>query len=311
MERKNILVSIVIPVYNGEKTVGRLVDSLVKSLNGFCRSEIILVNDGSKDDSENVCIALHEKYSGQVKFYSLAKNFSQDNATMAGLKAAKGDLAVVMDDDLQNPVSEVLKLVDFACLNDFDVVYTYYKEKKHSLFKNMGSKFNDLVANIMLKKPKNLYLSTFKIINRLILDEITKYDGPFPYVEGLILRSTDHIGQMEALHEERTEGKSGYTLKKLFALWVRTFVNFSILPLRFLTIFGFIVAFLGFVFGFWTVIQRIMDPNWPAGYATLIFLVTFFSGIQLIGLGITGEYLGRLFLLQNKKPQYVVRKRFE
>jgi undecaprenyl-phosphate 4-deoxy-4-formamido-L-arabinose transferase len=163
----------------------------------------------------------------------------------------------------------------------------------------------------MLKKPKNLYLSTFKIINRLVIDEIIKYDGPFPYVEGLILRTTRHIGQMEALHEERAEGRSGYTLKKLFALWVSTFVNFSVLPLRIFTIAGFIIAIFGFLFGFWTVIQRILDPNWPAGSATLICLVAFFSGIQLIGIGVTGEYLGRIFLFQNKKPQYVVRKKFE
>jgi glycosyltransferase involved in cell wall biosynthesis len=311
MEKNSILVSIVIPVYNGEKTIGLLVDSLLEKLKGFCPAEIILVNDGSRDNSENVCIGLYQKYPSQVKFYSLAKNFSQDNATMAGLNAAKGDFAVIMDDDLQNPVSEVLKLIDFACQNDYDVVYTWYKEKKHSLFKNLGSKFNDAVANIMLKKPKNLYLSTFKIINRLVISEIIKYDGPFPYVEGLILRTTQHIGKMEALHEERTEGKSGYTFKKLFSLWVSTFVNFSILPLRIFTISGFVIAISGFLFGFWTVVQRIIDPTWPAGYATLICLISLFSGIQLIGIGVAGEYLGRIFLFQNKKPQFVVRRKLE
>ncbi|HTX87027.1 MAG TPA: glycosyltransferase family 2 protein [Candidatus Nanoarchaeia archaeon] len=311
MDNKNIFVSIVIPVYNGEKTIGRLVEALIGRLNGFCRAEIILVNDGSKDNSEKVCIELYRKYSGQVKFYSLAKNFSQDSATMAGLNEAKGDFAVVMDDDLQNPVSEVLKLIDFAAQNDFDAVYTYYKEKKHTWFQNFCSKFNDLVANVMLSKPKNLYLSTFKIINRLVIDQIIKYDGPYPYVEGLILRTTDRIGKMEALHEERTEGKSGYTIKKLFALWLNTFVNFSILPLRIFTISGFIIAIFGFLFGLWTLFERMLSPDWPAGYATVICLVALFSGIQLVGIGVAGEYLGRIFIFQNKKPQYVVRKRYE
>jgi len=130
-------------------------------------------------------------------------------------------------------------------------------------------------------------------------------------VEGLILRTTDRIGKMEALHEERTEGKSGYTIKKLFALWLNTFVNFSILPLRIFTISGFIIAIFGFLFGLWTLFERMLSPDWPAGYATVICLVALFSGIQLVGIGVAGEYLGRIFIFQNKKPQYVVRKRYE
>lgn len=310
MER-NILLSIVIPVYNSEKTIGNLVELLLGMAGNSFNSEIVLVNDGSRDKSEDICAELVQKNPGKVRFYSLAKNFSEHNAVMAGLNNVKGDFAIIMDDDFQNPVTEVIKLAEYAIRNDFDVVYTYYKEKKHSFFRNCGSKLNDMVANLMLKKPKDLYLSSFKVINRFLINEIIKYEGPSPYIDGLILRATNHIGKIEVVHEVRTEGKSGYTLKKLFSLWVNSFINFSILPLRILIVAGLVFAFFGFVLGAWTVVEKILNPALPHGYALIVVLVSIFSGVQLVAVGLTGEYLGRMFLFQNKKPQYIIRKRFE
>ena len=308
---EQITISIVIPVYRGAESIGPLVDSLVESLRPHFSFEIILVNDCSPDDSERVCIELHEKYKSIIKFYSLAKNVGEHNAVMAGLNNATGEWAVIMDDDFQNPVSEVIKLVSFAVANTYDVVYTYYDKKKHSLFRNIGSRFNDRVASMMLKKPKDLYLSSFKAVDRFLINEIVKYELPFPYIDGLILRTTSNIGRLRVRHGERLRGKSGYTFRKLVSLWLTSFTNFSVIPLRISTTVGFAFAVLGFIVGIEMVIEKIMEPTLPVGYALLVFLITVFAGTQLIAIGMVGEYIGRMFLCQNKKPQYSIRKAYE
>ena len=303
-------VSIVIPVYNGEKSIARLVDELMAEIGGKFNLEIVLVNDCSPDDSEQICIEIFEKYPANAKFYSLAKNVGEHNAVMAGLNQITGDFVVIMDDDFQNPINEVEKLVAHADEYDCDVVYTYYDKKEHSFFRNFGSTFNDRVANLMLKKPKDLYLSSFKLIKKWLVLELIQYDLPYPYIDGLILRSTQSIGKINVLHEARREGKSGYTLKKLISLWMNMFTNFSILPLRFSSILGFVFAVLGFLVGIFSIIEKILNPDLPQGYASIIALIAVLSGVQMITIGMLGEYLGRVFLSQNKTPQYTIKKRF-
>jgi len=200
-KENKLFVSIVIPVYNSANTIDSLTNQLVESLSTDYKLEIVLVNDDSKDNSEQVCINLFEKYKPFVKFYSLAKNVGEHNAVMAGLNYASGDYIVIMDDDFQNPISEVVKLVSYASRKPYDVVYTYYEDKRHSYLRNMGSWFNDKVANILLKKPKDLYLSSFKVLNRFIVNEIISYDLPFPYIDGLILRSTSKVGKIKVEHQ--------------------------------------------------------------------------------------------------------------
>jgi len=307
----SIALSIIIPVYNAEKTIYKLVEELIKALNPHYKLEIILVNDNSKDRSEEVCIFLFEKYRKIVKFYSLSKNFGEHSAVMAGLNKATGDYVVIMDDDFQNPISEVVKLAKTIFENDYDVVYSYYGKKMDSLYKNFGSWFNDKVANIMLKKPKDLYLSSFKVLNRFLVNEIIKYQAPFPYIDGLILQITDKIGKIKVEHHKRQEGRSRYTLRKLISLWLNMFTNFSILPLRSAVILGFIFSLLGLALGVYYVIEKILDPNLPIGYATIVFSISIFAGVQLIALGMLGEYIGRIFLSLNKKPQYTIKKIYE
>jgi len=304
-----IKVSIVIPVYNSEDSIGQLVDRLDESLNTDYQLEVVLVNDCSKDNSEQVCTEVARKHKGVVKFFSLAKNVGEHNAVMAGLGQTTGDFAVIMDDDFQNPVSEVVKLVNYAAEQDYDVVYTYYSEKKHHFFRNLGSSFNDWVATFMLKKPKDLYLSSFKLINRFLIDEVIKYDLPFPYIDGLILRTTQNIGKIQVVHEERKAGKSNYTIKKLVSLWLNMFTNFSIMPLRISVIVGFFFAIIGFAFGLYTLVEKFMNPDMPTGYSSMFTAISIFSGIQLMAIGMLGEYLGRMFLSQNKRPQYCIRKK--
>jgi glycosyltransferase involved in cell wall biosynthesis len=303
-------ISIVIPVFNSEKSIERLVSLLIESIVEYSL-EIILINDGSKDNSENCCINLYHRYSEIVKYFSLAKNVGEHNAVMAGLNQVTGSYVVIMDDDFQNPVSEIEKLIKVITGSDFDVVYTYYETKKHHFFRNIGSKFNDKIANLMLGKPKDLYLSSFKAMNAFLVKEVIKYQLPFPYIDGLILRTTDKIGKVEVLHDDRIDGQSGYTLKKLVSLWSNMFVNFSILPLRLSILLGFISALFGFVFSFYTIIEKINNPNLPVGYSLTIILISIFSGVLLMSIGVLGEYLGRMFLSQTNKPQYTIRKSYQ
>ena len=229
-DKKIILISIVIPVYNSEKTISKIVDKLVAVLEQKYSLEIILVNDCSKDRSEEVCIAIYKKYRKIVRFFSLAKNVGEHNAVMAGLNKVRGDYVVVMDDDFQNPVSEVVRLIDTALKNDFDVIYTFCEKSQRPLFRRLGSWFANKTADIVLKKPAGLYLSSFKIINRFTIDKIKKYNLPFTYIDGFILQTTDNIGKIRVEEHKRITGKSGYSLKKLFVLWLSMVFKLSTLP---------------------------------------------------------------------------------
>jgi glycosyltransferase involved in cell wall biosynthesis len=308
LKSDNKIISIVIPVYNGALCIGRLVDELIARLSPIFSIEIVLVNDCSPDNSEEVCIEISKKHPDFVSFYSLAINVGEHNTVMAGLNQAIGDYAIIMDDDFQNPVSEVIKLINYMISNDYDVVYTYYDEKKHSLFRNFGSHFNDRVANLMLGKPKDLYLSSFKIINRFLIDEVIKYLLPYPYIDGIILRITSNVGKIKVSHANRQFGKSNYTFWKLFSLWMNMFTNFSILPLRLSTILGFIFSIFGFILGIDAIIEKIYNPNVPLGYTSIVFIISIYAGVQLIAIGMIGEYLGRIFIAYNNKPQYSIRK---
>jgi len=302
--------SIIIPVYNGALSIGRLVDELIAQISPVFTIEIVLVNDCSPDNSEEICIGITRKHPDFVSFYSLAMNVGEHNAVMAGLNKSTGDFAIIMDDDFQNPVSEVKKVISYMASHDYDVVYTWYKVKKHSFFRNLGSRFNDKIANLMLKKPKDLYLSSFKIINRFLIDEVIKYNLPYPYIDGLILRTTSNIGKVKVSHNIRESGQSNYTLRKLISLWMNMFTNFSILPLRVSIFMGFIFSIIGFLIGIDAVIEKIQNPDIPLGYTFMVIIISFYAGVQLIAIGMVGEYLGRIFMSNNKKPQYSIRKSF-
>jgi glycosyltransferase involved in cell wall biosynthesis len=297
--------SIVVPVYRGGETVPHLVAQLGDYLSTRYSFEIVLVDDGSPDDSAEVCKRLAEQFPF-VKAVCLARNFGEHNAVMAGLNHAQGDAVVIMDDDLQNPPSEVTKLLDELARGK-DVVYARYDEKRHSWFRNFGSRINDRVATIMLNKPKDLYLCSFKAMNRFLVDEVVRFDGPFPYIDGIVLRTTRRIGVVTVKHHERTTGQSGYTLRKLVSLWFRMFTGFSILPLRIASVLGLTMSGLGVLGALYFAVERLADPALPVGWATLAVLVTLLSGVQLFSLGLLGEYLGRVFLRLGGTPQFIVR----
>src|SRR5438445_7142857 len=223
--------SLVIPVYNGSRTIGALVEHTTKIF-GSTSFEVVLVNDGSKDDSERVCADLGEKFPRHVTFVHLSRNFGEHSAVLAGFTHSRGRYLAVLDDDGQNPPEEVVRMLDELKRKNYDVVYGHYIEKKHSWFRNLGSRFNDRIATLMLHKPKDLYLSSFKMINRFLAQEITRYRGPYPYTDGLIYRVTRNIGQIPVEHRASLSGPSRYTLRRLVRLWLTMFLNFSIQPVR-------------------------------------------------------------------------------
>ena len=302
------MISIIIPVFNSENTIEILVNNIVQTLGENYKFEIILINDSSADNTEEKCKKLVEKYTSVV-LYSLAKNFGEHNAVMAGLNKCSGDYAIIMDDDLQHSADSLLELIKFGMKekNNFDVIYTYYDKMKYNFFRNFGRKFNDLIANLLLDKPRFLYLSSFKLINRFLITEIIKYRSPFTYIDGIILGITNKIGRVKVVHNQRSHGKSGYTIRKLFQVWSSMFTGFSVVPLRLSLILGSMLSILGFIFALLTFIERIIDNTVPSGYATLIIVITIFSGAILIAVGLLGEYVGRIFVSLNKKPQFIIR----
>jgi undecaprenyl-phosphate 4-deoxy-4-formamido-L-arabinose transferase len=300
-------VSIVIPVYRGARTIGPLVERLDDQVGSARDLELVLVNDGSPDDSAAVCRGLAAQ-KPHVRFVDLARNFGEHNAVMAGLNHASGGVVVIMDDDAQNPPEEVMGLVT-QVESGFDVAWSKYERKQHSWFRNLGSRVNDRVATVLLKKPRDLYLSSFKAISRFVVDEVVKYRGPYPYLDGLILRITNNYTTVSCAHHGREHGRSGYTLRKLVSLWLNMFTNFSILPLRLTSLCGVAVALLGIGLAVAFLIERLCNPELQRGWASLIVTLLVISGIQLIALGMIGEYLGRLFLMDSGRPQFVVRER--
>ena len=299
--------SIVIPVYNSEATIGKLCDQLVLELTPCYQLQIVLVDDSSVDRSAAVCRKLHERYPEQVDCIVLSRNFGEHNAVMAGLNCADGDYCVIMDDDFQNPPAEVHKLV-MEATKGYDVVYVRYESKRHSPYRNLGSRLHNWMATRALGKPAELYLSSFKVISRFLMQEIVRYTGPDPYIDAIILRTTRKISVVTSRHEPRQTGKSGYSFGKLVALWGNMIVSFSLFPLRVLGGLGVIMLLVGTGFGLVTLIAMLV-PGWqdPDNIERLSAVNWFFRGITLLAVGIVGEYVGRIYMNLNRDPQFIIR----
>ncbi len=304
-----MLVSFVIPCYRSEKTISNVIKEIKQSIDrrlGYTY-EIILVNDNSPDNLLDILykLAIDDK---NIKIIDLAKNFGQHSALMAGYGHAKGDIVVSLDDDGQTPANEVFKLIDK--LNEgYDVVFAKYSSKKHSIFRNFGSKVNDIMARILIDKPKDLYLSSYFVAKDFIMKEIIRYKNSYPYVSGLLLRSSNNIANVNVNHRNREIGDSGYNLKNLIKLWVNGFTAFSVKPLRISILIGIIFAILGFLIGLYTIINKFLNPNVPIGWTSTMATLTLIGGIILVILGMIGEYVGRIYISINNSPQYVIREK--
>lgn len=298
--------SIVIPVYNSREIICNLLEVIRKSIDFVSEYEVILVNDNSSDDSWGRIVELKDSYPF-LKGINLMKNFSQHNAIMAGLNEASGDIIITMDDDLQHNPEDIKFIYEKIKNEGWDVCYTRFKSKNHKAWKLLGSEFNDYVANLLIKKPKSLYLSPFRGMTRQVKNFVIEYKGPYPYVDGLILSVTTHITSIDVEHHHRLVGEGNYTLMKSVALWTKMATGFSVLPLRFATYMGVFVSFFSLLLLLLFVVQKFIYDAMPDGWTSIVVLILFFGGVQLLGIGIIGEYIGRTYLNVNKKEQYIVR----
>jgi undecaprenyl-phosphate 4-deoxy-4-formamido-L-arabinose transferase len=299
--------SIVIPVYRGANTVGILVRAL-SQLHPEGGLEIILVNDGSPDNSDEVCAELLAEATVPMLYIEHGRNFGEHNAVMTGLRYASGAYVVTMDDDLQNPADAATKLYDHARLNGFDVVYSRYAVTKQVLWRRLGSQFANKVADWLLDKPPGLYLSSFRCMSAFVVQGVTRYAGPYPYIDGLIMQTTQRIGTIEVQHFPRADGESGYTTRRLIRLWLNLATSFSLAPLRVAIWAGLVMAIIGSIGAVEVIIEALTSRSLPSGWASTMTALLLVSGTQSMILGILGEYVGRTFLSTSAKPQATIRR---
>ncbi len=303
-----MLVSFVIPCYKSANTVGNVVEDIQKLRQEQPFDiEIVLVNDGSGRDTFDAIERLVAQYDN-ITGVDLAKNRGQQSAIMAGFKHTKGEIIVVSDDDGQTPVEAVPTMIRMLDEDDLDVVCARYVERgKRSLFRRFGSWVNDMMVKYFLEKPDDIDTSVFFTARRFVAEEMMRYQNPYPYMAGLLLRTTYRIGNLELEQKARLAGQSGYTFSRLFSLWLNGITTFSVKPLRFANYAGILFALIGFIVIIVLVIEKFIVPDVSLGWTSLIATNLLVGGVILIVLGMIGEYIGRIYLCLNKTPQYVER----
>lgn len=299
--------SFVIPCYNSEKTIKTVVDEIVSQSELLSHDfEIILVNDFSKDGTLTVIKDLCAQ-NRRIIGLNLSQNFGQPSATMAGFSIASGDLIVYSDDDGQTPIDEVGKLIQ-KIEDGYDVVFAEFSEKKNSLFQNLGTHLNNMMASYLMSKPKDIRnMGNFWACKRYVINEILKCKNPYPYLIGIVLGITKNMASVPTNHRVRISGKSNYTLSKMISLWLNGFTAFSIKPLRLASLLGFITALIGFMYIVVLIINKLNYPEIPLGYSSIMSAIIFIGGMIMMMLGLIGEYVGRIYININNKPQFIIR----
>ena len=301
-------VSFVIPCYRSERTIRGVADEIRETMRTLPDYdwELVLVNDCSPDGTFDVIRSLARE-DAHITAVDLAKNFGQHAALMCGMRHTRGDVVVCLDDDGQTPADEVGKLL--AKLEEgCDVVYASYEDKRESGFRRFGSRVNRRMTEIMLAKPRELELTSYFAARRFLVDEMLRYEHCYPYVMGLVLRSTKRVANVPVRHRDRETGSSGYTLAKLLSLWMNGFTSFSVKPLRIATYCGASAALIGFIYLIVILIKHFVDSSIPEGWASTMALMLLLGGIILLVLGMIGEYIGRIYMCINASPQYVERQ---
>ena len=300
-------ISCVIPCYHSEKTLGPVVEDIGKVMASRpgTEYEIILVNDNPPDETWDLIQRLRET-DPHIHGVCFSRNFGQHSALMAGYRQVTGDIVVSLDDDGQNPPSEMFRLID-AVDSRHDIVYADYPRKQHSRFRNLGSKLTNRMFTWMLEKPKDLYMASYWAAKRFVIDQMIRCESPFPFVDGLALQATTRIINVPVDHLARAEGESGYTVFSLFRLWMNAFTSFSIKPLRIATFMGSATALGGLIVGLVLVVRKlILREQIDAGWTSMVALLLLLFGVLMVVMGLVGEYVGRIFLSMNRKPQYVI-----
>lgn len=300
--------SFVIPCYRSEKTISIVVDEIKSEMSKRPNDcfEIILVNDHSPDNVWKVIEKLAAENENLVGV-NLARNFGQHSALMAGYAQCSGDYVVSLDDDGQAPLDSLCDLIA-KIEEDYDVVYAYYHEIKQNLFRRFGSRMAGMMGNIMLNPPKDWKGSSFFVARKFVIDEMVNYRNSYPYLPGLVFRTTKNIAWIETQHRSRLEGTSGYSFARLFALWMNGFTAFSIKPLQFSTFLGVFFAVVGFIYALVIIVQKCLGVIGVAGWSSIIALMLIIGGCVLTMLGLIGEYVGRIYICINNSPQYVIKE---
>jgi polyisoprenyl-phosphate glycosyltransferase len=302
-------ISIVIPVFNSHQYLYNFISNLILIVSKkFKNFEVILIDDCSSDDSWKVIEQLSLSFDKIIKAIQLRKNVGQHNAIFLGLKYCEGDIIITMDDDGQNSpdnIEEMIKKME----NGYDVCYANYKIKKHNLFRRFGSYINNIFTSVLFKKPLSLILTSFRVFKKEIKDEILKYKSSYIYIDGLIFSITSNVSNIHVEHKPRNFGKSNYTFLKLLSLWIKMFISFSILPLRIASLLGIIFSISSFLAAVWLVFFREMSSDIPMGWTSLIVIILFLGGIQLLALGLIGEYLGSAYLSINNSSKFSEKKK--
>lgn len=300
-------ISVVIPCYNSEHMIETVINDILETIvmRPEYDYEIILVNDGSADNTwvKISDLALHNENIMAINF---SKNFGQHSAILAGYRHVTGDIILNLDDDGEYNPKEMYQLID-KLQEGYDYVCAKY-ETNQSRFRSFGTRINNWMATWMINKPKNIDLTSFCVMRRFVVDEIIRYQQPYPYIAGLLLRATQNLGTVPLVRKKRLSGQSGYNLKRLFGLWFNGFTAFSIKPLRFATGLGIITAIISFISAIVLLIKRLFFVEYISGWASIIICISFFSGIIMILLGIIGEYVGRIYISINNAPQYVIKE---
>ena len=299
--------SFVIPLYHSAETIGTVVHA-IEALTIPGGHEIVLVHDGSGETTSAVCRELVRTARVPITLIEHARNYGEHNAVLTGWRHARGAHIVNLDDDGQHPPAEAVRLWQHAVERGLDVIFGHYEEKQHSAWRNFGSWFTNRMTDWALDKPHGFYLSSFRCVSAFVAQQVIGYAGPYPYIDGLLLQVTQRIGSIRVQHEARKAGASTYTLRRLVRLWLSAWINFSVLPLRVATVIGLLMAgvgicALGWIFWLWLHDQ---GPQYGFGWVMAGLLI--FSGTQLVMLGLIGEYVGRMFLAINQRPQSVVRE---
>ncbi|MCC6132325.1 MAG: glycosyltransferase [Acidobacteria bacterium] len=305
-------VSVVIPCFRSTAALDQLVEELSSAFADRHGLEIVLVNDSGPEEPEEATRirveGLVATATCRVKAINLALNAGEHAAVMAGLRESCGDCVVVMDDDGQNPAAEAVRLVEALSLG-YDVVFGAYRMKHHHWFRNLGSRIVNKSAELLVRQPKGLYLCSFKAMSRRLVDRITTYPGAFPYIDGLVFRCTRRVGVLEVAHFPREDGRSGYTAIKLLKVAFDMAFGFSVLPLRAVAALGVGLALTAMTAGVFFLLEFFLLERTVTGWTSLAVLLSFLGGVILFGIGVLGEYLGRLYLTSTGAVPYIIENR--
>jgi glycosyltransferase involved in cell wall biosynthesis len=299
--------SIVVPVFNSEDTLIELFERLKKVMADIGKGfEVIFVEDGGRDGSWEVIRGLKEKYPEEITAIQLSKNFGQHNATFCGLSFAKGRYIITIDDDLQNPPEEITKLIECYQQNDADMVYGVYKRKKHSTVRNVVSKsFQEGSKRLNKGKGKG---SSFRMMNAEIVHKILEHHQTFIFIDEIFQWYTERVFFINVDHDQRKGKRSGYSSGKLIRLFANITFFYSSIPLKLMVYTGLIFSVLFFIIGAFYIYRKIVHDV-PLGFTSLIVAIMFSTGIILFSLGMIGEYLSRIYMVQNKKPPFTIKNK--